>query len=172
VIYIGFAYQRGDYDNFLWSCFSREGKPMYDEPEEEVVKKTPMESVVDFLKEDDFEQALRMVCQHPDSFNHEERKKVANYCLSSMPELAEEIFTISKVKNDTDMMRYAYQHVNLTTNNKLIYAIELGLDAVAEKLAFVATNLDFAIYKCMLLQNGELGQKIVRIKESKQEKSV
>jgi hypothetical protein len=144
---------------------------MYDEPEEEVVKKTPMESVVEFLQQDDFEQALRMVCQKPDSFNHEERKKVATYCLSSMPELAEEVFTISKVKNDVDMMKYAYHHVNLTTNNKLVYAIELGLDAVAEKLALIATNLDFAIYKCMLLQNGELGQKIVRIKDQKQEQT-
>jgi hypothetical protein len=54
----------------------------------------------------------------------------------------------------------------------LIYAIELGLDAVAEKLALVATNLDFAIYKCMLLQNGDLGQKIVKIKEQKQEQAI
>ena len=143
-----------------------------DEQEEEFVVKTPMESVVEFLQQDDFEQALRMVCQQPDSFSSEVRKKVATYCLSSMPELAEEVFTISKVKNDVDMMKYAYHHVNLTTNNKLIYAIELGLDAVAEKLALVATNLDFAIYKCMLLQNGDLGQKIVKIKEQKQEQAI
>ena len=147
---------------------------MYEDEQdgEQVEKKTPMESVVEFLQQDDFEQALRMVCQQPDSFSSEDRKKVATYCLSSIPELAEEVFTISKVKNDVDMMKYAYHHVNLTTNNKLIYAIELGLDAVAEKLALVATNLDFAIYKCMLLQNGDLGQKIVKIKEQKQEQAI
>ena len=96
---------------------------MYEDEQdgEQVEKKTPMESVVEFLQQDDFEQALRMVCQQPDSFSSEDRKKVATYCLSSIPELAEEVFTISKVKNDVDMMKYAYHHVNLTTNNKLIY---------------------------------------------------
>lgn len=125
-----------------------------------------IEKVIEHLKLDEFQEAMQLLLHNPDKFSHEDRKKSVGYCLSQMPSLADEVFTIAKVKNDTDLQKYAYHHVNLTNNNKLIYAIELGLDAVAEKLAEKCTNLDFAIYKCMLLKNHELGTKLAGVKEN------
>jgi hypothetical protein len=127
---------------------------------------TILEKALEHLKQDEFEEALQLVLHQPDEFAHEDRKRIANYCMSSNTDLAKECFTISKVKNDADMMKYAFQHTKLTTNNKLIYAIELGLDAVVEKLALQATNLEFAIYKCMILQKDELAKKLADISKA------
>lgn len=125
------------------------------------------EQCVELLKEDRFEECLQLLCHNADKFAHEDRKKMAVYCLSSMPEVASDVFYTSKVKNDTDMMKYAYQHVNLSINNKFIYAIELGLEAVVEKLCDTATNLDFGIYKCMTMDKLDLARVISNKKEER-----
>jgi hypothetical protein len=80
--------------------------------------------------------------------------------------MADEVFTLCKVKSDLEMMKQAFQFVKLSSNNTLIYAIELGLDAVAERLAEEGkvNNLDAAIYKCLLVQNGKLAGKLLEIK--------
>lgn len=126
-----------------------------------------LQETLDLLKNDDFEKALDNLMKHPDKFSSDDRKKISGYIFSCEPTLADECFTISKVKNDLDMMKHAYHHTKLTLNNKLIYAIEMGLDAVAEKLAEEATNLDFAIYKCLIMLKHDLGQKLSGIRERK-----
>jgi hypothetical protein len=129
-----------------------------------------LEQALEHLKNDEFREAMMLLLGNPDQFSSEDRKKIAKYCLSSMPEMAEEVFTLCKVKSDTEMMKQAFQHVKLSNNNTLIYAIELGLDAVAERLALEGkvNNLDAAIYKCLLAQNGSLAGKLLDIKAKRQ----
>ena len=126
-----------------------------------------LDETLELLKNDEFEKALHNVVHNPDKFSHEDRKKITQYIFNCDNTLAEELFTIRKVKNDLDMMKYAFHHVKLTLNNKLIYAIEMGMDAIAEKLALEATNLDFAIYKCLIMQNHDLGRKLSDIREQR-----
>lgn len=126
-----------------------------------------LQETLDLLQKDEFETALRNIMQHPDKFSSEDRRKISQYIFSCESALAEECFTIAKVKNDLDMMKHAYHYTKLTVNNKLIYSIEMGLDAVAEKLALEATNLDFAIYKCLIMLNHDLGQKLSGIREAR-----
>ena len=129
-----------------------------------------LEQALEHLKQDEFREAMMLLLSNPDKFSSEDRKKISKYCLSSCPDMADEIFTLCKVKSDTEMMKQAFQHIKLSNNNTLIYAIELGLDAVAERLVAEGkvNNLDAAIYKCLLLQNGVLAGKLLDIKAKRQ----